>query len=158
MTFTIIGLWRTFRRSQNLSNAASSRASCPISDVRRYSGDYVVSRKRPPNPLQLELADTFTVFSTFVRTRGLMRICPGLASSQSRTGARRNCRRAGNGVASLASCQSGVPNVLLIIFSGSPMPSAGASLDLKFLVYSIADRRLCAHAHSGNSSMNGRQP
>ena len=57
MTFTIIGLWRTFRRSQNLSNAASSRASCPISDVRRYSGDYVVSRKRPPNPLQLELTD-----------------------------------------------------------------------------------------------------
>jgi hypothetical protein len=50
-----------------------------------------------------------------------------IATSQSRTGARRNCRRAGNGVASLASCQSDVPNILLIIFSGSPMPSAGVS-------------------------------
>jgi len=27
---------------------------------------------------------TFTAFSTFVNTRGLMRICPGLASSHSR--------------------------------------------------------------------------
>ena len=26
----------------------------------------------------------FTAFSTFINTRGLMRICPGLASSQSR--------------------------------------------------------------------------
>ena len=27
---------------------------------------------------------TFTAFSTFINTRGLMRICPGLASSHSR--------------------------------------------------------------------------
>ena len=30
---------------------------CAISDVRRYSGDHVVSRQRPSDPLQLELAD-----------------------------------------------------------------------------------------------------
>jgi len=34
---------------------------------------------------------TLTVFSTFISTRGLMRICPGLASSHSREG---NCERA----------------------------------------------------------------
>ena len=36
--------------------------------------------------LQLELADRLDLYgiSTFVSTRALMRICPGLASSQSR--------------------------------------------------------------------------
>ena len=38
---------------------------------------------------------TFTAFSTFVSTRGLMRICPGLASSQSREATIGHCSDGG---------------------------------------------------------------
>jgi hypothetical protein len=44
---------------------------------RTYS-DHIISRQRPPDRLQLELTDRLvTAFSTFINTRGLMRICPG---------------------------------------------------------------------------------
>jgi hypothetical protein len=45
---------------------------------------YAASGRLIPFNSNSPTGSTFTAFSTFVSTRGLMRICPGLASSHSR--------------------------------------------------------------------------
>ena len=55
--------------------AASSLYGC--------GSDHIVSRQGPPDPLQPELAHGLDLDRT-VSTRGLIRICPGLRSSQRR--------------------------------------------------------------------------
>ena len=49
--------------------------------VSRCAG-HIIRRQRPPDPLQLELTHWLDLHG--VLTLGLMRICPGLASSQRR--------------------------------------------------------------------------
>jgi hypothetical protein len=63
-------------------SAVPGRPDC----VFTVTGDHIVRRQRPPDPLNSNspTGSTFTASSTLVSTRGLMRICPGLASSQSR--------------------------------------------------------------------------
>ena len=48
--------------------------------------DHIVGRQRAPIPFNSNspIGSTVTALSTFVSTRGLMSICPGLASSHSR--------------------------------------------------------------------------
>jgi hypothetical protein len=55
------------------------------SDFCRCGGENVVGRQRPTDAFELEFANWFDVFGIFNRhkTRGLIKICPGLASSQS---------------------------------------------------------------------------
>ena len=45
---------------------------------------YAASGRLIPFNSNSPTGSTFTAFSTFISTRGLMRICPGLASSQRR--------------------------------------------------------------------------
>ena len=45
---------------------------------------YAASGRLIPFNSNSPTGSTFTAFSTFINTRGLIRICPGLASSQRR--------------------------------------------------------------------------
>ena len=45
---------------------------------------YAARGRRIPFSANSPTGSTFTAFSTFINTRGLIRICPGLASSHSR--------------------------------------------------------------------------
>ena len=51
-----------------------------------YSGKYVVGRQGPTDAFELKLANWLDVYCILnaIKTRGLIKICPGLASSQSR--------------------------------------------------------------------------
>ena len=83
-----------FRREQR----GNERDRTRVSFAAAFSGLAVYSRAGEPTPTTLYAAkgrlipfnsksligSTFTAFSTFINTRGLMRICPDLASSHSR--------------------------------------------------------------------------
>ena len=57
-----------------------------LATVSRYGSNHIIGRQRPPDALQLELTDWLDLHGVldFINTRGLMRICPGFASSHSR--------------------------------------------------------------------------
>ncbi len=72
--------------THGMSAKCQKRTLRSQSDFCRYGGKHVVGRQGSTDAFELKFADWFDAYSssTAIKTRGLMRICPGLASSQSR--------------------------------------------------------------------------